>query len=107
AGDLSVREGRRFGAAEDDRAERDAFSHQGNAQYRAEAQAPRVLAAVGKLARLSLHVGDLHSPLVQHRSTSGCPAAQREGELADWPSGDLAVVGHVASPVTVPSPGLV
>src|SRR5215510_579130 len=53
---------------EHDRADRDTFSHQGDAEDRAVALTPRVLARDGKLAPLGLYISDVDRPPAQHRS---------------------------------------
>ena len=100
-GDLPLREEPRLGAAEVDRADRSAFPQEGNAEERAEAQAPCDLAALGKLVRLCLPVSDVDDPPVQHGSASEAPADQRDGELADHPGGNRAVMGDAAEPIAV------
>jgi hypothetical protein len=102
-GDLPLGEEASLGAAETDRAERDTFSHQGNAEDRAVALPPRQLAALGELVRLGLQVSDLDSPSVQHRSTRGRPPNQRDGEPPDSPEGDRAVMSDEQEVVAVPA----
>ena len=63
----------RLGAAEADRADRESFSHQGHAEYRAVAHAPRVLTALREFVGLGRHVSDVDGPPVQHRSASRVP----------------------------------
>jgi hypothetical protein len=99
----SFREESNLGAAEVDRADRNALSHQGDAEQRTEAQEPRALAALGKLVRLVRQVSHVDGPPVQHRSASPCPADEREGELAGRPNGDWAVMGDQAEPIAVPA----
>jgi hypothetical protein len=100
-GHLPVREGLRLGAPEPDRANRDAFSHQRDAEDRAVAPVPRTLAALGKLVRLRLDVSDMDGPPLQHRSASHGPSVQREGILADPSAGDRTVMGDEAEPFAV------
>jgi hypothetical protein len=90
-----------FGASEPDRANRDAFSHQRDAEDRAVAPAPRTLAALGKLVRLSLDVSDMDGPPLQHRSASHGASVQREGILADRSGEDRTVMGDEAQPFAV------
>src|SRR5262245_8769938 len=59
-GDLPLAEEASLGAAEHDRAGRDTFSHQGDAEYRPPALTPCVPATLGKFIALVLrgsHVG--------------------------------------------------
>ena len=60
--DLSLREELRLGTEDRDRANRDTFSHQGNAEGRAEAQASRVRAALREFAHVGLQVSDVDRP---------------------------------------------
>src|SRR6516225_4481309 len=93
-GNLPLSEEASLGAPENDRADRDTLSHQRNAQYRAEARAPCVLGALGKLVRRGLHVGDLDRPPLEYRSTSDRPADQRKTELGHGPNRDRSVMGN-------------
>ena len=88
-GDLSLREELRLGAAEGDRADRDSFSHQGDVEDRAEAHAPRVLAALREFVHFGLHVSDVDGPPVQHRSASDSSrgrAGERTPRRGRWGS---------------------
>src|SRR5262249_23281094 len=77
--DLTLAEEASPGAAEHDRADRDTFSYQRDTEYRAPALAPRVLARLGKLARLGLYVSDVDGPPIQHRSATDRAEDEREG----------------------------
>ncbi len=101
--DLPLGEELSLGAPDADRADRNAFSHQGNAERRAETQLPRGLAALGKLVRRTLHVGNLDCPPIKHRSASDRAADEREGKLADGANGNGAVMGDQEEPVVVPA----
>ena len=103
-GDLPLREELRLGATDVDRADRDTFSHQGDAEDGAEAHAPRVLAALREFVHFGLHVCDVDGPPVQHGSARDRPADEREGKLADGADGDRAVMGDQEEPVAVPAP---
>src|SRR5262249_6309168 len=93
-GDLTIREELDLGAADHlDHAHRDAFSHQGDAEYRAMTKAARVLAAFRKLLRLGLQVSDVDRAPIQHRSARGRAADHREAELADGTNRDRPVMG--------------
>ena len=61
-GDLSLREELRLGAEDRERANRDSFSHQGDAEGRAEAQASRVRAALREFVHAALQVSDVDGP---------------------------------------------
>src|SRR5262249_23210289 len=98
---LPLREKLNLSATKVDRADRDTFSHQGHTEARPIALLPRVPAALWKLLRLGLHVGDMDSALVQHRSAIDRTADQRAGELADLAHWERAVVGDEAEPVAV------
>src|SRR5215470_3175605 len=63
-GDLSFGEQLRVDAAENDRTNRGAFSHQGNGKKSSEAHAARVLAALWKFVHFVLHVSDVEGPSV-------------------------------------------
>src|SRR5262249_43953130 len=78
-GDLPLAEEASLGTAEHDRADRDTFSHQGDAEDRAVALTPRVLARDGKLAPPGLYISDVDRPPVQHRSTTDRAADEWEG----------------------------
>jgi hypothetical protein len=78
-GDLPLGEEASLGTAEHDRADRDTFSHQGDAEDRAVALTPRVLARVGKLVPLGLYISDVDGLPVQHRSTTDRAADEWEG----------------------------
>jgi len=56
---LPLSEEARLGAAKVDHADRDILTHQGDRENRAEAQPPRVLAALGVLVDLGLRVFDV------------------------------------------------
>jgi hypothetical protein len=99
--DLPVGEEPDVGVAERDHADRDTFSNKGYAEERSEAQAPCLLAALRKLVRLHLPVSDVDDSAAQHGSAREAPADQREGELADHPGGNRAVMGDAAQPITV------
>src|SRR5262249_56913586 len=91
-GDLPLAEEASLGAAEHDRADRDTFSYQRDTEYRAPALAPRVLARLGKLARLGLYVSDVDGPPIQHRSATDRAADEREEGLGTGLR-DRAVMG--------------
>src|SRR5262245_17498987 len=63
-GDLSFGAQLRVDAAEDDRTNRGAFSHQGNGKKSSEAHAARVLAALWEFVHFCLHVSDVEGPSV-------------------------------------------
>jgi hypothetical protein len=63
-GDLPLAEEASLGTAEHDRADRDTFSDQGDAEDRAVALTPRVPARVGKLVPLGLYISDVDGPPV-------------------------------------------
>jgi hypothetical protein len=103
-GDLSLREEPRLGAADLDRANRHSFSHQGDAEDRAEAHAPRVLPALREFVRFALGVCQVDGPPIHHRSARDRPADERKGELPDGADEDRAVMGDEEEPVAVPAP---
>jgi hypothetical protein len=76
---LSLREKLHFATAECDRTNRDTFSHQGHAKYRAEAPTSRVFAALGKFGIFGLQVSNMESPPIENRPSRDCPADQGEG----------------------------
>src|SRR5262245_27294877 len=76
---LSLREGLRLVAAECDRANRNAFSHQRDAKERAEAPASCVFAALGKFGIFALQVSNMNGPAIENRSARNCPADKGEG----------------------------
>jgi hypothetical protein len=101
-GNLPLREKLNLGAAELNRADRDAFSHQGDTEDRPNTFPPRVFAALWKLLRLCLQVGDMDGAFVQHRSAIDRAANKWEGEFAGEPVvRDRAVVGDEAELVAV------
>src|SRR5262245_39897881 len=91
-GDLPLAEEASLGTAERDHADRDTFSHQGDAEDRAVALTPRVLAGVGKLVALGLYISDVDGPPVQHRSTTDRAADEWEEGLGTGLR-DRAVMG--------------
>jgi hypothetical protein len=103
-GDLSFGEQLRVDAAENDRTNRGAFSHQGNGKKSSEAHAARVLAALWEFVHLALHVSDVEGPSVQHRSTSDSSADKRKGCFPDGASGNRSVMGYKEEPVAFPAP---
>ena len=76
--DVSLRKGLRLGAAKADHPNRDTFSHQRDAKYRAETPVSRVFATLGIFVRLTLHVGNMDSLPIEKCSARDCPAKQRE-----------------------------
>jgi hypothetical protein len=98
---LPVREELSLDASEPNRANPDAFSNQRDAEYRAVAEAPRMLAALGKFVRLSLDVSDMDGPPLQHRSAGHSSSVQREGKPADRSGGDRAMMGRETQHVAV------
>jgi hypothetical protein len=70
---LSLRKELRLDAAQGDHANRDAFSHQGDAKDRMETPASRVFATLRIFLRLLLQVSDMDSPAIEKRSARGCP----------------------------------
>src|SRR4030095_6084302 len=99
-GDLSVSEEPRPGTADVDRADRHTFSQQRDAQYRAVAHAPRVLAALGEFVHLGLNVGDVDRLSVENSAAIARPADQRNGGM----DRDRAVMGDEAEPVALSAP---
>src|SRR5262245_11297534 len=91
-GDLPLAEEASLGTAEHDRADRDTFSHQGDAEDRAVALTPRVLARVGKFVPLGLYISDVDGPPVQHRSTTNRAADEWDEGLGTGLR-DRAVMG--------------
>src|SRR5262245_41841543 len=87
-GDLPLAEEASLGAAEHDRAGRDTFSHQGDAEYRPPALTPCVHAALGKFIALALRVSEVECPCLEHRPACDGPADDREDGR-----GNRAVVG--------------
>src|SRR5215831_15501024 len=63
---LALGERLSLSTSQNDRAGRNTFSHQGDAENRAEALAPGVLAGRGKLVPLGLDVSDVDGPPVQN-----------------------------------------
>src|SRR5262249_5150421 len=104
--DLSLGEELRLGPAKVNRANRDAFPHQGNAQVGAGwdgpreplpllqemALAPRQCAADWELVCLGLQVIDVDGPAVEYRAAIDRPPYHRDTELADTPDGDQTMV---------------
>ena len=80
-GDLPLAEEASLDTAEHDRADRDTFSYQWDAEDSAVALTPRVLARVGKLVPLGLYISDVDGPPVQHRSTTDRAADEWEEGL--------------------------
>ncbi len=76
--DLSLREKLDLGAAQRDRADRDAFPHQGHAKDGVDTPASRIHAAFGKFVDFGLHVSKMDGPPVEDGSTRYRPADQRE-----------------------------
>ena len=74
-------------ATEIDRADRDTFSQQGDAELRPTAMLPRELAGHGILVRLDLHVSYVDGLPVERRPAVDRPTDQGDGELADGPGG--------------------
>src|SRR5207244_11578942 len=101
-GDLAVDAEMCQGAADADLTDGNAFSHQGDAEDRAMAHAPRGLTTLGKFLHFGLYVGDVDGPPVQHGSTNDGSGDQRERELADRPGGDRAVVCDQQHAIAVP-----
>ena len=77
-GDLSLGEELDLGAAQRDRADRDAFPHQGHAKDGVDTPASRVCAAFGKFVDLGLHISKMNGPPVEDGSARYRPADQRE-----------------------------
>jgi hypothetical protein len=78
--DLLVGEQPGLSAARSGRANGHALPHHGDAEDRAKAPPPRVLAAFGKLRRLGLQVGEVDRPRLEDRAPTDRPTAQRHGE---------------------------
>ncbi len=96
-GDLALGEGPRLGAANADHADGHAFSHQGDAEYRAMAQAPRGLAALRELVLANLYVGHVNGPPVEDGSAVDRPPDHRDGRRGR----DGAVMGDEVREVPV------
>src|SRR5262245_51065666 len=91
-----------FSPPDHDCADRDARSHQGNAQQRPKTKTPSNVAARRKFVCLRLQVGDVKNSPLQHRSAGRAPTFQGAKILADGSGGgDRAVVGDQAQPVAV------
>src|SRR5262249_59124791 len=67
---LLIREELHFAAAKCDRANRDTFSHQGHAKYRAETPASCVYAALGKFGVFGLQVSNMEGSPIEDRGHS-------------------------------------
>jgi hypothetical protein len=80
--DLLIAEELNLRSAELNAADGDTLSEQRNAEDRAEAEPPRVLDRVGKLAVFVLKVGDLYRARLEHRSAPDRPPDQREREVS-------------------------
>jgi hypothetical protein len=98
-GDLPLREEPGLGAAEADRANRDTFAHQRDAELRPRAMLPREFAAPGKLVRLALQVSDVESAPIEHRAT--VERRSNEGDC-EGPGGDWAVMSNEQQPIAAP-----
>jgi hypothetical protein len=98
-GDLAVREEPGLDAPEADRANRDTFAHQRDAELRPCAMLPRELAPPGKLVRLALQVSDVESAPIQHRAA--VERLANEGDC-EGPGGNWAVMSNEQKPIAVP-----
>src|SRR5262249_49788981 len=96
---LSIREELHFAAAECDCANRDTFSHQWHAKYRAETPASCVYAALRKIGVFGLKVSNIEGSPIEDRSARDCPADQGEGLGRDRTMmGDEEESGAVRTP---------
>jgi hypothetical protein len=100
-GDLALGEEPSLGATDGDRADREAFSHQGSVERGPEAELPRKRAAIWEFVDFGLQVGHVDDLPVDNRSARARPAPHREAHLAHRPNRNGTAMGDEAQPIAV------